>query len=55
MVTVYAEVEDIEGTLAKAVELGATIVSEPYDVPGVTIALVADPQGNVVGVAQPRS
>jgi predicted enzyme related to lactoylglutathione lyase len=54
MVTVYAEVEDIEASLAKAIELGATIVSEPYEVPGVTIALFADPQGNVVGVAQPR-
>jgi predicted enzyme related to lactoylglutathione lyase len=54
MVTVYAEVDDIHAALAKAVELGATIVQEPYDVPNVTIGLFADPQGNVVGVAQPR-
>lgn len=54
MVTVYAEVDDIRATLSQAIDLGATIVQEPYDVPGVTIALFADPQGNVVGVAQPR-
>jgi predicted enzyme related to lactoylglutathione lyase len=54
MVTVYAEVEDIEASLAKAVSLGGTIVQEPTQVPGVTIGLFADPQGNVVGIAQPR-
>ena len=54
MVTVYAEVDDIEVALAKAVELGGSIVQEPTEVPGVTIGLFADPQGNVVGVAQPR-
>lgn len=54
MVTVYAEVDDIEASLAKAVELGGSIVQPPTVVPGVTIGLFADPQGNVVGVAQPR-
>lgn len=54
MVTVYAEVDDIHTALRKAIELGAKIVQEPYDVPGVTIALFDDPQGNTVGVAQPR-
>ncbi len=54
MVTVYAEVDDIEASLTKAVSLGGTIVQEPTEVPGVTIGLFADPQGNVVGVAQPR-
>ncbi len=53
-VVVYAEVDDIDTTLAKAVDLGATVTQGPYEVPGVTIALIADPQGAVVGVAQPR-
>jgi predicted enzyme related to lactoylglutathione lyase len=42
MVTVYAEVADIHKALDRAVELGATI------------ALFDDPQGNTIGVAQPR-
>lgn len=54
MVTVYAEVADLQSSLAKAVELGGSIVQQPHAVPGVTIALLADPQGNVVGVAQRR-
>lgn len=54
MVTVYAEVDDIKAALAKAVALGGSIVQPPTTVPGVTIGLFADPQGNVVGVAQPR-
>lgn len=53
-VVVYAEVDDINGSLARALALGATVVQEPYDVPGVTIALLADPQGNTIGIAQPR-
>ena len=54
MVTVYAEVDDIEASLARAVELGGVVVQPATRVPGVTIGLFADPQGNVVGVAQPR-
>lgn len=54
MVTIYAEVEDLEASLAKAVSLGGVIVQGPTEVPGVTIGLFADPQGNVVGVAEPR-
>jgi len=53
-VTVYAEVSDIKASLAKAVSLGGTVVQEATDVPGVTIGLITDPQGNVIGVAQPR-
>lgn len=54
LVTVYAEVDDIEASLAKVVSLGGTVVQSPTEVPGVTIGLFADPEGNVVGVAQPR-
>lgn len=53
-VLTYAEVEDLTASLAKAVDLGATVVQAPYEVPGATIALFAHPQGNVFGIAQPR-
>ena len=32
--------------------LGGRVVQEPVDVPGVRFALIADPQGHVVGLAQ---
>lgn len=51
MVTVFAGVEDVAAAVAKAVSLGARVVQPATSVPGVTFALVADPQGNIVGVA----
>ena len=32
--------------------LGGRIVQEPVTVPGVSFALISDPQGHVVGLAQ---
>jgi uncharacterized protein len=51
MVTVFAGVEDVAAALAKAVELGGSVVQPAMSVPGVTFGLFADPQGNIVGVA----
>ncbi|MEY2469662.1 MAG: uncharacterized protein QOF21_2360 [Actinomycetota bacterium] len=52
-VTLYVQVRDLRGSLAKAVELGATLVMEPYDVPGgPTIAFIKDPEDNPVTVVQ---
>ncbi len=51
MVTVFAGVADVAASLARAVELGGTIVQPATSVPGVTFGLFADPQGHVVGVA----
>lgn len=51
---VYAEVQDLEDSLSRAEALGATIQQPPYEVPGVTIAVVSDPQGNLFGLAQPQ-
>jgi len=43
----------IEASLAKAVDLGATIVAEPFDVPGgPTLAGVLDPEGNPLTLVQ---
>ncbi|MBA2609632.1 MAG: VOC family protein [Actinobacteria bacterium] len=52
-VTLYVQVRDLRASLDKAVELGATLVMEPYDVPGgPTIAFVKDPEGNPLTLVQ---
>ncbi len=49
-VTVYAQVPNLRTTLDEAVALGGTVVMEPTDIPGVvTLAMFADPDGNIVG------
>jgi predicted enzyme related to lactoylglutathione lyase len=42
----------MDGTIASTKRLGGRVVQEPVHVPGVTFALIADPQGQVVGLAQ---
>ncbi|HKP88770.1 MAG TPA: VOC family protein [Thermoleophilaceae bacterium] len=50
-VTVYVGVDDVAATLARARDLGATIVMEPREVtPGVETALFADPEGHTIGL-----
>jgi len=51
MVTIFAGVENVAAALDRAVALGATVVQPATSVPGVTFGLLADPQGNVVGLA----
>ena len=47
----YILSEDIEATLAKAAELGATIVTEKSQIPGIGYyALFDDPDGNLIGL-----
>jgi predicted enzyme related to lactoylglutathione lyase len=52
LVTFFVGVDDIKGVIGLAKELGGTVVQEPQQAPGVTFALIADPQGHVVGLAQ---
>jgi predicted enzyme related to lactoylglutathione lyase len=52
LVTFFVSVDDMEGALADAKRLGGRVVQDPVLVPGVTFALIADPQGHVVGLAQ---
>ena len=52
LVTFFVGVEDMNASLAAAQQLGGRVVQEPVGVPGVTFALIADPQGHVVGLAQ---
>jgi predicted enzyme related to lactoylglutathione lyase len=45
-VSLYVQVRDLDASLALAVELGARIVAEPFDIPGgPTLAAVDDPEG----------
>ena len=52
LVTFFVGVQDINDTVAQATKLGGTVVQEPVGVPGVSFALIADPQGHIVGLAQ---
>jgi predicted enzyme related to lactoylglutathione lyase len=51
-VTVYAQVPDLRATLDQAVALGGKVLMEPTDIPGVSLALFADPEGNVMGLTK---
>ena len=51
-VTFFVGVDDMDATIADTTRLGGRVVQEPVTVPGVSFALIADPQGNVVGLAQ---
>ncbi len=51
MVTFYVQVDDIDASLQKAVDLGATVIVPVMTIPkSVTFALFADPQGNCIGM-----
>jgi uncharacterized protein len=47
----FVGVEDVEATLARAVELGGRTIQPAQQVPGVTFGVFADAQGHHVGVA----
>ncbi len=51
----YVTVEDADASAARAAELGATLLAEPFDVfDAGRMAAFADPQGAVLSVWQPR-
>jgi predicted enzyme related to lactoylglutathione lyase len=52
LVTFFVGVDDIDATIAAAKKLGGRVVQAPMSVPGVTFALIADPAGQVVGLAR---
>ncbi len=52
LVTFFVGVEDMEGVLATTKRLGGRVVQEPVSVPGVTFALIADPQDHIIGLAR---
>ncbi len=52
-VMLYVKLLDPVETLAKAEPLGGRRVMEPFDVPdGPTVAQMADPEGNVIGLVK---
>jgi uncharacterized protein len=55
MVTFFVGVQDVAATLDAAVAQGGTIIQPATSVPGVTFGLLADPQGQVVGLASAGS
>jgi len=55
MWTPYVRVDDADATVARAKELGATVVVPPSDIPEVgRFAFVADPQGAAFAVLEPE-
>ena len=52
----YIAPDDIDATAAKAKQLGATILREPWDIEGVgRLAIVQDPTGAVFGLIKPST
>jgi hypothetical protein len=52
-VTVYVQVPDLQATLDQAVAKGGKVVMPPMEIPGVvTLAQLADPDGNVIGLVK---
>ena len=50
---VYFNVESVDDTVAKATELGGSVVAPAFDVPGVgRMAVLADPQGGMFNLMQ---
>jgi predicted enzyme related to lactoylglutathione lyase len=52
-VTVYVQVDDLAAALKKIESLGGRVVQDVTEVPDmVTMAMFADPEGNVVGLVK---
>jgi uncharacterized protein len=52
-VSLYIQVRDLRQSLSKATDLGASVVIEPFDLPGgPTLAAITDPEGNPLMLVQ---
>ncbi|MGB0114809.1 MAG: VOC family protein [Ilumatobacteraceae bacterium] len=52
-INLYVQVRDLADSLARVPELGGTVLSAPFDVPGgPTIASIEDPEGNGLVLVQ---
>jgi len=51
-VTFYVDTDDPQGTLYEAERLGGKTILPVTELPQVTIALFADPEGHVIGLAK---
>jgi predicted enzyme related to lactoylglutathione lyase len=53
---IYWEVEDVDATIAKAIELGGSVIEEAWDTPHGRLAMVTDPTGAPIKLRSgPRS
>ncbi len=49
----YLQVRDLTESLSRVPDLGGTVISQPFDVPGgPTIAAIEDPEGNALVLVQ---
>lgn len=51
----YVGVEDVKASLEQAVSLGGRVILDVLELPMVTIALLADPEGHVVGLVKEKA
>jgi predicted enzyme related to lactoylglutathione lyase len=52
-VTLYVQVRDLAASLALTVEIGGSVITEPFDVAGgPTLAIIKDPEGLPVVLVQ---
>ncbi len=52
-VTLYVQVKDLQASLLRVSELGGTVLTDPFDVPGgPTLAGIRDPEDNPVVLVQ---
>ena len=54
-VTVYVQVDDLKTYLDKAATLGGKMLVPPIEIPTGRFAWMADPDGNLIGLLQPKS
>ena len=52
--TFYVQVDDVQGYLDKAGNLGGKTVVPPVEIPTGTFAWFADPDGNTIGLWKPK-
>ncbi|MBI1763496.1 MAG: VOC family protein [Acidobacteria bacterium] len=53
-VTVYVQVDDIQAHLDKAKALGGKVLVPPVPIPTGKFAWLSDPEGNLIGLLQPK-
>lgn len=51
-VTVYIQVPDLDAKLKEIEAAGGKVLHPPEEIPGVTFALFADPEGNAIGLVK---
>jgi predicted enzyme related to lactoylglutathione lyase len=54
-VTVYVQVEDLKKALEKAESLGGKTLVPPVPIPTGQFAWMSDPEGNLIGLLQPKA